>query len=221
MRYITFDATNNVYVFGDIHQEQIPDFTILCQGYTFCCCRLLLRTWIPFFEKLQSFKEKTVDILDLDDSRYHPDIIHALLAYCHCRNIDLDIQEDNLPNLIEHAGYWEYDDFIIWLLDHYGYPDFYLFYSALQQVTLDENKIRLALALLEILEIPLQEESNILLTWLREAPLSLTDKILNHYTCPEAIREGYKLITCQNLPYNDISKTCYPYCFRTQLAVAS
>lgn len=200
MLYITFDTNHHVYSFGDIHQEQTPDFTILCQGYTFFCYRLLLRTWIPFFEKLQNFKERTRDILILDDNHYHPDMVHTLLAYCHCRNlVDYDITTEDIFGLIEHSGYWEYDDFIIWLLDHHGYPDFFLYYTALCQVTLDENKMRIAIALLKILEVPLQEDGHIFLTWLREIPISLASTIINHYTCPEVIRESYELITGQTL----------------------
>lgn len=138
MHYLIFDPTSNFYAFGDDDKE-LPDMMIFCQGYTFLVHRLLLQTWIPYFNRLPRFKEGKTDELHLNDEKYHPDMIHALLCYCHCRDLELEIKDDDYPLLIQHASYWEYDDFIVWLFCHRS-PRLDHLHVAFQQLVTEEAK---------------------------------------------------------------------------------
>ena len=194
MRYLIFDPDNNFYSFGNLEEDSpVPDFIIYCHGYTFIVHRLMLKTWIPYFQHLDSFKEGKSEDISLEDERYNPDIIHALLAYCHCR--DLDLETEDLLSLIQHAGYWQYDDFIMWVLRKYAPPEFPLLYGALQELCDKNAKLEVALMILPLIETPLQEDGHVFLTWLKEIDPASRDKILTYLTCPDILREGYKLIS--------------------------
>ena len=202
MHYLIFDEISNFYSFGDLKECALPDFTIYCKSYTFAVHNLLLRTWIPYFQHLQSFKEKKSDELILNDDQYNPDIIHALLAYCHCRDVEIDFERQDMLSLIRHAGYWEYDDFILWLLHKYLPSDFPTLFEALQEIRTEQGKKEIALMVLQILEIPLQEDSHVFLTWLKNQDISLQNCILSH--CSQGIRDAWKIMSTNQVIYPKI-----------------
>lgn len=199
MHYLVFDPSNNFYSFGNIEKEQVPDFTIYCHGYIFAVHRLLLQSYIPYFGKMYDFKEGKAEDLTLEDPKYHPDMIHTLLAFCHCRNLEIDMEVQDVNALLEHAGYWQYDEFILWLVRTYIGPDFILLFEALKQVIGDLGKIEIAISILSLIESPLQEDGHVFLNWLVETRSEIRQQILNHSGCPKALKEGYKLISGENI----------------------
>lgn len=195
MRYLVFNPENNFYSFGNIETEQVPDFTIYCHGYIFAVHRLLLQNYIPYFGKMYDFKEGKAEELVLDDPKYNPDVIHALLAFCHCRQLDLDMEVQEVGTLLEHAGYWQYDEFILWFIRSYIYADFIILFEALKQVIGDLAKVEIGIMILPLITAPLQEDGHVFLNWLADEKPEVRQKILNDPSCPKALQEGYKLIS--------------------------
>lgn len=193
MRYLVMDEQANVYTFGSL--EDPPDFTIYCDGYLFGVNRFLLRTWIPYFESLfkTKCKEFQEDQLVLEDD-YNPDLIHAMLAYCHCRDLDLQINYADIPELFSHAERWGYDDFILWFLHQYE-VDFFVLYTSLQHLVEDESKVKISVKALRLIPYPpLEEDGHILLTWLKEQKKPLQEHILKDPICPSwAVKEYQKI----------------------------